>query len=151
LRKEDAPHLLRWLTDPTVLEWYEGRDNPFTPAMVQEHFYCEDELSRSIILYEGNPVGYVQVYPFEDGFAMDQFIGEPGCWGKHIGRTFIRLVLDYLAEKENAQAVYVDPHTDNERAIRCYEACGFRKGKMLPRNELHEGEYRDCWLMQYSP
>ena len=151
LEPGDAPYLLKWLTDPVVLEWYEGRDNPFTPEMVREHFYGEDEVSRCIILYRGEPVGYVQVYPFRDGWAMDQFIGEPGCWGKHIGRRFIRQVLDYLAEKKNARAVYVDPHTDNERAIRCYEACGFQKAELLPQSELHEGTYRDCWLMRYTP
>ena len=113
LAPEDAPYLLKWLTDPAVLEWYEGRDRPFTPEMVQEHFYGEDEVSRCAILYEGRPVGYVQVYPFKDGFAMDQFIGEPDCWGRHIGRTFIGQILDYLVKIENAQAVYVDPHTDN--------------------------------------
>ena len=151
LLPEDAPYLLKWLTDPVVLEWYEGRDNPFTPEKVQEHFYCEDEVSRCAILYKERPVGYVQVYPFEDGYAMDQFIGEPDCWGKHMGRTFIGIILDYLVKNKNARAVYVDPRTVNERAIRCYEACGFKKVKLLPKSELHEGEYQDCWLMRYTP
>lgn len=151
LSQADAPLLLKWLTDPAVLEWYEGRDNPFTQEKVQEHFYCQDEVSRYAVLYEGSPVGYVQVYPFKDGYAMDQFIGEPGCWGKHIGRTFIGMILAYLVENKSARAVYVDPRTVNERAIRCYEACGFKKVELLPKGELHEGEYQDCWLMKYEP
>ena len=164
LTPADAPCLLQWLTDPAVLEWYEGRDRPFTPALVQEHFYGGGDLSRSVILYEGKPVGYVQVYPLAGegraaygcpdapfpAFAMDQFIGEPGCWGRHIGRRFVALVLGYLAA-EGARAVYVDPHTDNERAIHCYEACGFKKVRLLPGHELHEGSWRDCWLMEYTP
>lgn len=36
------------------------------------------------------------------------------------------------------------------RAIRCYEACGFRKVKRLPAHELHEGQWKDCWLMEYQ-
>lgn len=165
LTPEDAPHLLRWLTDPVVLEWYEGRDRPFTSRQVQEHFYCEDGLSRSIILYENTPVGYVQVYPLDDAekieygcpaapspaFAMDQFLGEPACWGRHIGRSFLTLLLHHLTTAEHARAVYVDPHTDNLRAIRCYEASGFRKICLLPRHELHEGRRLDCWLMEYKP
>ena len=165
LKAEDASLLLRWLTDPAVLEWYEGRGRPFTPQMVQEHFYKEDGLSRCIILYEGSPAGYVQVYPLDEGekqaygcpeapspaFAMDQFLGETACWGKRIGRAFISLLLKHLAAAENAQAVYVDPHTDNKRAIRCYEACGFRQVKLLPKHELHEGSMRDCWLMECRP
>lgn len=38
-------------------------------------------------------------YQYEGGdriFAMDQFIGEPDCWGKGIGRKLISLALGYL-------------------------------------------------------
>lgn len=162
LGPEDAPLLLKWLTDPAVLEWYEGRDNPFTPEKVQEHFYGGDEVSRYAVLYEGGPVGYVQTYRLEEeeraeygcpeelapAFGMDQFIGETDCWGRHIGRAFMGLALERLAA-EGARVVYVDPHADNGRAIRCYEACGFKKCRFLPRHELHEGVRRDCWLMEY--
>lgn len=162
---DDAPHLLRWLTDPTVLEWYEGRDKPFTAALVQEHFFTADGLSRSLILYEDQPVGYVQVYRLDESeqkeygctrapepaFAMDQFLGEPACWGKHIGRRFMGLILEHLTTVEHAGAVYVDPHADNERAIRCYESCGFRRVRFMPEHEWHEGQMRDCWIMEYRP
>ena len=80
-------------------------------------------------------------------FGMDQFLGEPGLWGKGIGRKFIRLILKHLFEDCGAEAVVLDPHADNLRAIRCYEACGFRKETFLPAHELHEGKMRDCWLM----
>ena len=43
-----------------------------------------------------------------------------------------------------------DPQAWNERAIRCYEKCGFKKVKLLPKHELHEGEYRDCWQIEYK-
>ena len=45
----------------------------------------------------------------------------------------------------------LDPHVDNERAIRCYEACGFHKVKKLPKHELHDGVWVDCWLMELLP
>jgi aminoglycoside 6'-N-acetyltransferase len=35
----------------------------------------------------------------------------------------------------------------NTRAIRCYEKAGFQKVRLLPRNELRDGEWRDAWLM----
>lgn len=67
LAQEDAPLLLKWLTDPRVLEWYEGRDAAFTPERIQEDFYEENEaepdMRRCVVEYEGAPVGYVQVYP----------------------------------------------------------------------------------------
>jgi len=171
LADSDAEILLKWLTDPRVLEWYEGRDQTFTPERVREDFFGEEPgLRRCTIEYEGTPVGYVQLYPIdEEGFAeyeyspaeknlpgflafgVDQFIGEPDYWNRHIGRAFLRLLLNYLTTEEHVSAVILDPHVSNPRAIRCYEACGFRKLKLLPAHELHEGKMEDCWLMEYRP
>lgn len=165
LQDSDAVYLLRWLNDPRVLEFYEGRDRPFTPEMIREHFYEDPGCRRCLVEYQGRPAGYVQYYLLEeDGFSeyglppekgsvygMDQFIGEPELWGKGIGRAFIGLMLRYLTGELGAAAVVLDPHTDNLRAVRCYEACGFRKRKLLPGHELHEGKKRDCWLMEYRP
>ena len=53
----------------------------------------------------------------------------------------------HLFEAKGADWVILDPHVDNARAIRAYEKCGFRKIKLLPEHEWHEGKYVDCWLM----
>ena len=111
-------------------------------------------------------MGYIQIYqldaqlcqeyhyPYQPGellFGIDQFIGKPALWGKQIGRRFLALVLRRLTQEEGAAAVILDPHANNPRALRCYEACGFRKVKFLPQHELHEGVWEDCWLMEYRP
>lgn len=158
----DAALLLKWLTDRRVLEYWEGPHAVFTPERIQEDFYEDpDPTSRRIIQYRGRDIGYLQFYPldkegFEEyqyarterrTFGIDQFIGEPELWGQGIGRVFVGLICGYLRKHCGAQAVVLDPHADNERAIRCYEACGFRKVKLLPEHELHDGVMVDCWLM----
>ena len=158
----DAPLLLRWLTDPRVLEYWEGPHEVFTPERIREDFYEDpDPTTRCIILYNGEAIGYLQFYPLDgEGFSeyqyerrdltvfgIDQFIGKPELWGRGIGRSFIKLICGYLRDSRGAGAVVLDPHADNTRAIRCYEACGFRKVKLLPRHELHDGVMVDCWLM----
>ena len=133
LRPQDAPLLLSWMQNPQVLAFYGGRDMAYTPEKIQEDFYH---------------------YPYQPGellFGIDQFIGEPALWGKQIGRRFLALVLRRLTQEEGAAAVILDPHANNPRALRCYEACGFRKVKFLPQHELHEGVWEDCWLMEYRP
>lgn len=166
LAQEDAPLLLKWLTDPENLEWWEGKSAVFTPERIQEDFYTEEPfLRRCLIGYEEKTIGYLQVekldqelcaeyhYPHPElaCFGIDQFIGEPEYRNRGIGRRFIRLLAAHLTEQEAAQAVVLDPHTDNIRAIRCYEACGFRKIEFLPAHELHDGKMVDCWLMEYRP
>ena len=137
---EDSAVLLKWMTDMRVLEFYEGRDKKYTEELIYEDFFEEDdEIALKVILeYDGKPIGYGQIYEMIDDYyghygyenrnetlyCIDQFIGEP-------------------------DAVIMDPHQDNARAIRCYRKAGFRIIKSLPEHELHEGKMRDCYLMEY--
>ncbi len=122
---QDAPLLLRWMTDPRVLAFYGGRDLRFTPEKVQEEFYTPEQgVRRCLVEFEGIPVGYIQIYPLDEelcreyhyphrkeelAFGIDQFLGEPALWGKHIGRRFLSLVLRHLTQQEGAAAVIFGP------------------------------------------
>ncbi|MFJ5716915.1 hypothetical protein [Neobacillus sp. NPDC093127] len=39
LQPEDKYLLVKWLSNPSVLEYYEGRDNPFDLEKVNKKFY----------------------------------------------------------------------------------------------------------------
>ncbi|WP_172196579.1 GNAT family N-acetyltransferase [Saccharibacillus qingshengii] len=160
---EDAPLLLRWLTDPAVLEWYEGRDNLYDAERIKEDFYEESENeTKGLIMYEERAIGYIQFYLLEDeeredyGYAespdriygMDQFIGETDCWNQGIGTRVIAAVADYLFEEGGTYKLVMDPQVRNERALRVYEKNGFVRVKRMERREMHEGELRDCWLIE---
>jgi len=157
----DYSLLARWLSDPRVLEYYEGRDHPFTYDQVVQDFgpdgHPDEEVTPCILMHEDRPIGYLQFYPadpesysFEDEgvvYGLDLFIGETDVWGQGLGTKLIQMLLRYLWEERGADWAILDPHVDNLRAIRVYEKCGFRKLKLLPRHEWHEGQYVDCWLM----
>jgi aminoglycoside 6'-N-acetyltransferase len=164
--QEEYRLLSRWLTDPRVLEWYEGRDNPFDVHKVEEQFgplaQGRDRVKACIVLYRDIPVGYVQYYPLsqEEGrsytvtdidgvFGTDIFLGEPELWNRGLGTKVMSLLLDYIRESFNALSVVIDPQVSNLRAIRCYEKVGFKKVRILPKHEWHEGKFRDCWLMTF--
>jgi aminoglycoside 6'-N-acetyltransferase len=162
LENNDKSLLARWLSDPRVLEFYEGRDNSFDLEKVEKIFYPpEDDEVRCIVEFDGNEIGYIQFYQLDDEtkkdygyfgenvYGTDQFIGEIEYWNKGIGRLLVSSMVQFLTEEKNAERVVMDPQTRNTRAIRCYEKSGFKKVKILPKNELHEGEYRDCWLIEY--
>ncbi|MFC7373415.1 GNAT family N-acetyltransferase [Fictibacillus iocasae] len=164
LQKEDAHHLAKWLSNPNVLMFYEGRDNPFNLKRVEKEFYDPDEDGvLCLVDYNGTPAGNIQYYQVSDEdrkrfgyddetemiYGMDQFIGETTLWNKGVGTLLVQGMVKYLREVERADRVVMDPQVWNVRAIRCYEKCGFQKVMLLPKNELHEGEYRDCWLMEY--
>lgn len=163
IEEEDKPLLAKWLSDPVVLEYYEGRDNPFDIEKVTTVFYsADDHAAKCMIEFDGNEIGYIQFYQideeerieygYSDGiiYGMDQFIGEVDYWNKGVGTLLVTTMVDYLLENKKADKVVMDPQSRNLRALKCYGKCGFNKVKFLPKHELHEGEYQDCWLIEYK-
>lgn len=164
LKETDKYLLAKWLSNPSVLEFYEGRDNPFDVDKVNKVFYAseEDEI-KCIVEFEGNEIGYIQFYQLDDKikkeygyldeniYGTDQFIGEIEYWNKGIGTFLVTSMVKYLVEHKQADRVVMDPQTRNTRALKCYEKCGFKRIKILPKHEFHEGEYQDCWLIEYTP
>ena len=163
--KDDAPIISKWLTDPEVLQCYEGRDNPQSVEKVLDHFINNPNSNEKRCLVELNeiPIGYIQMYPVDSEWkalygyeesqnvwGMDQFIGEPLFWGKGIGTNLVQAAITYIIESLGAEAIVMDPRVNNERAISCYEKCGFKKVKILKKHELHEGKLEDCWMMEYK-
>ncbi len=163
----DYKLMAKWLTDEKVLQYYEGRDNPFPLERVIEDYQPlvrgEDAIVSCLFSYQNQVIGYLQycavdelsesdrqTYKLENTnhvYAIDLFIGETDYWNQGIGTKIISAAINYLFDELNAQRVVIDPETWNTRAIRCYEKSGFVKIKLLPKHELHEGEYRDSWLM----
>ncbi len=165
LQPEDAALLWKWLNDPDVLAYYEGRDRPQSREDIREGFYEDkSEATLCIIQFMGNDIGYLQFYPLDDEdkqsygygendgviYGMDQFIGETAYWNRGIGTGLIGEVARYLFSCQGADKIVMDPQAWNERAIKVYEKNGFVKKRLLPRHEWHEGEYRDCWLIELA-
>lgn len=161
----DKKLLVKWLSDNEVLQYYEGRDKPFNEKLVEEKFYKNNiNVTKCIIEYYGKPIGYIQYYIVDEKeceeygyldfkgtiFGTDQFIGESNHWNQGIGKELMKLIVMFLSTDKGAEKIVLDPQTWNERAINCYEKSGYRKVKLLPKHELHEGELKDCWLMEYN-
>ncbi|OLN21253.1 GNAT family N-acetyltransferase [Domibacillus antri] len=164
LEERDQNLLVKWLSDPVVLEFYEGRDSPFDLERVKAHFYHDEkDVTRCIIEFDGAEIGYAQYYPLDEQerevygytgdesviYGTDQLIGEIDYWNKGIGKVLVKAIVEYLAKEKQAGKVVMNPQAWNERAIRCYEKCGFKKVKLLPEHEWHEGKYNDCWVVEY--
>lgn len=120
LEEEDQFLLAKWLSDPEVLKFYEGRDNPFDLEKVRNVFYDpEDETMKCIIGFEGKEIGYIQFYQLdaeakveygysnENVYGIDQFIGEVAYWNKGIGTLLVTSMVTYLMEHEKASRVVI--------------------------------------------
>jgi RimJ/RimL family protein N-acetyltransferase len=76
-------------------------------------------------------------------FELGIMIGDRDYWGRGYGRETIKLLLDYGFHYLGGRRIELTTHAKNERAIRCYLACGFvEEGR--PRQAIWmEGEYID--------
>lgn len=161
----DKKLLVKWLSDSEILQYYEGRDKHYNENLVEEKFYnSKRDKTKCIIEYDEKPIGYIQYYILDKEeraeygyldfkgtiFGTDQFIGESNHWGQGIGKELMKLMVTFLSMDKGAKKIVLDPQVWNERAIKCYEKSGYRRVKFLPKHELHEGELKDCWLMEYN-
>jgi release factor glutamine methyltransferase len=166
-RIADYALLRGWLTDPAVLEWYEGRDQQFDLARILAEYGPGGELERegttaAIVELAGRPAGFVQFYELErwaEEFGLDDGRGvwsldlylDPEFHGSGLGRRVVRTVAEHLAGPAGAREVVIMPYTDNVRAIRAYEAAGFVGVEIVPDHELHEGALHDGLRMHFRP
>jgi aminoglycoside 6'-N-acetyltransferase len=160
----DATVMLPWLTDPRVLEWVYGRNEVYTVDRIRrewnpETLYAENVWPHLIMVGE-QPIGYLQLVwahtandcyradgDLTNTYGFDMYIGEPDLWAAGLGTAVCDVAITTLLER-GADRVLIDPRVVNERATHVYEKVGFRKVKVLPGNEFHEGVHYDCWLME---
>lgn len=167
----DVPLLARWRSDPRILEFYGGRDKPQGETDVRQHYFRRRrdpatgryyEFRPCMVETEGGPIAFVQYYrlprresdlfestPPQRTYGIDFFIGDPLLWGKGLGPRLITLARDFLRRERRAVRVVSDPRVENGRSVRALEKAGFRKVRILPARELHEGIWHDCWWMEY--
>lgn len=74
-------------------------------------------------------------------------IGDRAYWGRGYGRDTIHLLLKYAFEHMNMERVWLNTHSENERAIRCYKACGFVEEGRLRQHLYIGGHYVDRVIM----
>ncbi|MBR3502763.1 MAG: GNAT family N-acetyltransferase [Clostridia bacterium] len=63
------------------------------------------------------------------------------------GREAVRLLLGFAFRQMNLNRVYLRVYAENERAVRCYEACGFRVEGRQREQVYFDGHYGDVLEM----
>ncbi|MDZ4720781.1 MAG: GNAT family protein [Roseiflexaceae bacterium] len=72
---------------------------------------------------------------------------DPEYLGQGYGREAIELLLDYIFRIQNWRRVSIQMLANNERAIRCYRACGFVLEGQLRDECYSNGRYVDMMVM----
>jgi len=143
--KDDLDLLHRWLSD---LELYDSAWPPYwefplsrdrLAHILEEEAKQKDRRNYIIEAPEGHPIGCIFLLHLNWPSAHAELgiiIGDREALGKGYGSDAIRTLLKFAFETLHLHRIYLRCGAGNERAIRTYEACGFRR----------EGIFREaCW------
>ena len=90
--------------------------------------------------------------------APSPFPEEPAVHGQGLGRDAVRTLCRHLVDARGHHRFVIDPAADNEAAIRCYRAVGFRPVGVLRRyerdldgNGWHDGLLMDLLAEELEP
>ncbi len=77
-------------------------------------------------------------------------IFNPVYWGKGFGTEAIEVMLKYAFTTLNLHSAELEVFSNNPRAQRCYEKCGFQKSGVRREALFVNGEYRDIFLLDIT-
>ena len=153
LDPDDAPRFAAWVNDPEVaagvtlarqvLGVERMRDKMAGHAARQAYF--------AIVALDGDdPIGNCGI---DDISAVDRtgelviMIGDKRFWDRGFGTDAVRLLLRFGFLTLGLNNIRLRAHAFNERAIRCYEKCGFKQYGLWPDSWYHDGALHDSVFM----
>ena len=124
---------------------------PLTVAEVEAWY---DQLSQQhhhwVIETDGRCIGTARLHTVEEENRRARFaigIFGPEFWGRGLGTEATRLVLAYAFEVLSLHRVDLRVLTFNERAIACYERCGFRREGIEREGAWIGGQWQSDMIM----
>ncbi|MGO9751096.1 MAG: GNAT family N-acetyltransferase [Solirubrobacteraceae bacterium] len=119
------------LTPPVALRWRDEAASPEWP-------FDDPSATRFTVLLDGVVRGMIQYgeenEPDYRYASIDIFI-DPAAHGRGVGRDAVATLAAHLVRDRGHHRLVIDPAADNEPAIRCYAAVGFRPVGIMRRYE----------------
>ena len=158
LQMEDLPLMHKWLNEPHVHEWYD-KDKQNTSEEITNRYAPkireEKPTDCYIVLYENNPIAYIQTYKVNDWpefgdyvgvddntASVDLFIGDSSYMGKGFGSLMLKKFLsEIIFANEKITTCIIGPEPKNTRAIKAYEKVGFKYVKIVQIPEEPDPTY----------
>jgi RimJ/RimL family protein N-acetyltransferase len=146
LEVADLPLMHRWQNMDFVNKWWNDAGSyEEIAAKYEPRIHGSEPTHSHCILYDGEPIGFIQNYIIRDypdydrciaederAAGLDLFIGEPDYiykgLGPHILRKFLREV---IFTDESVVSCIIGPAPENLPAIRAYEKTGFKYLKTI--------------------
>ena len=157
--RDDLPRLHEFFNDMEV-KLLAGGDPPRPQSRERfQHAFEEDNkrdkpnphvLGDFVIEADGKCIGICGLWHYNHASGACELgitIGDRDYWGRGYGREAIALLLDYGFRIRNLRRIHLSTSSNNERALRCYRACGFVEEGRLRQHIWSAGQYVDeVWM-----
>ena len=149
---DDYEKYVEWLNDFQVTD-YTGRSSKILTREAEKEYLEKNtnvEAVFAIVELETDKllgsVGIENIDHINRSGTLGIFIGDKDYRSKGYGTEAIRLVLEYGFKYLNLKNINLDVLACNERAIKCYEKCGFKKAGRWRKSKFINGKYHQNYL-----
>ena len=150
---EDYEIFTEWMNDFETTD-YIGRSGQIQSVSAEKDFLNEHDNQRAafviVTLDDNKMIGTVCLEEFNDidrTATLGIFIGDKNYRSKGYGTEAIRLILEYGFKYLNLQNIKLDLMEFNERALKCYQKCGFKEYGRRRKCKYINGKYYDSISM----
>ena len=148
MQQPDVARLAEIAAEPEI--W--RRWGEVSEADLRAKLAGSDDVTALVVELDGEVAGLIQYHEETDPdyrhAGVDMFLAGTAR-GQGYGREALLLVAAHLFEQRGHHRLTIDPAADNEPAIRCYTAAGFRTVGVMHRYERgRDGRFHDGLLME---
>jgi aminoglycoside 6'-N-acetyltransferase len=148
MQEPDVARLAEIAAEPEIWQ----RWGEVSEADLREKLAGPDDVTALVVQLDGEVAGLIQYHEETDPdyphAGVDMFLAGTAR-GQGYGREALLLVAAHLFEERGHHRLTIDPAADNEPAIRCYTAAGFRTVGVMRRYERgRDGSFHDGLLME---
>lgn len=151
-KKEDEPHLVRWLMEPGVLRWFPMCDLKEVQDSSRVWFTYTDHKAVLTGTFDGITCGsailYISPYKKLAHQALFAIIVDADYRGKKVGSRLLEELIHLAKERFSIELLHLEVYKGNP-AINLYKRFGFQEYG-VHKNFLKEAkdQYRDKIFMQ---
>ena len=149
---EDIEIFTQWMNDFYITD-YTGRSHQVV-SLQDEKEYLEsggDKTTFAIIDEQKDEIiGTVGLHKIDNinrTATLGIFIGNRDYWSKGYGTEAIQLIIDFGFNYLNLKNIDLAVMEFNQRAVRCYQKCGFKEIGRRRKCKFINGKYYDSILM----
>jgi len=155
-RSEDISGMRSWVNDPDTIRFLGGNyampETWETTERRLSHILSGDAGGVQFVIAQepsGKYLGQCDLLMIERTAQKAEvaMVLSPDAQGKGYGREAMELLCEFAFKTMNLRRLYLYVACANEKAIRCYQASGFKTEGCLKEHMYADGSYQDVLVM----